>query len=100
MKYSLKAIRVNAKENQDIEKIIKHDPVIVVEDRSIYLNGNMHSIDASQVRVLTASDLTSKGLTAKYELWPVLHILNQSKVGPFQVNLYDLSIKTNSKIKK
>ena len=98
------AVGLKAKSEQKIEDIYNHAANIVVYDRGIYLNGNNHSIDVSQVRVLTKSDIDNyrQGLSKNYKGWPVLYIYPDTDTDPdneskltHEVNIYDINFKGN-----
>lgn len=97
------AIALVAPEDQDPYDLWLHQTgSILVKDSSLHLNGNNHGIDASKVRVLSESELSSYGAqTANEQQYPLFHIFpneNKDIIGTYQIKIYDLSIKTNSGI--
>ena len=69
-------------------------------NKSVYINGNQHKIDASQVRNFTTAECDANGWLYK-ELNPIL-IIQQSSSGVIpkavEVKLYDLTVLGNSAI--
>lgn len=99
---------LNAKEDQTLDNILgnKEDTnrigegSIKVYNKNVYINGNQHEIDASQVRMFTLDETTKEGrpLNREKGIDPILYVGFSKNNLQIDVKIYDLSFVGNSSI--
>ena len=110
------SVALNAKtpEGQPISKIMGHGIGILIYDRNLHINGNNHTIDVSQVRVVPIAEQNAsvyKDVTAAPAVINIKPTMGKDSNGNdlydipavdstknYQVNLYDFAIKGNTPI--
>ena len=66
-------------------------------DKNVYINGNQHKIDASQVRAFTNQEITTTGWSSNVTA-PLLHLGNSKGGLQLDIKLYDLTVLGNCSI--